>query len=747
LCITASLATLFKKTRIVGLFGLLCLIYVLRSQVIYPQNHIRNLLQNQAIIRENITFKVHNILKKKDDFYRYDIELKSLESHSISGHVYLNEDQELIIGNTYSGLLEITQIEGVTNPNQFDYSMFSERKSIYGSSILHTAAKLEATTKWNLNRFIFNIRSYLLQRIEQRFYSYSDFVSAVLLAEREYESERVKRIQQSGLQHLLAVSGLHVGIITLILISIANALIPKRKISYVIVLLLLLFYGFLCNWQASVMRAVCMIFILFFGKIIERPISGLRILFLSFYILLFMNPNHLYGIGFQLSFLAVYILVSYLPYFQNLLKEKITFQVEAKWLEVKSKVFTRYLILFFITTTLLSFGLAPITIFYFQELNLNGLIANFVGIPLMGLLLPAMILILIVPELMAEFYFRSFHIMMSFFDSFLSWTSTLSFRFSFLTMNHLQFMLGILIVITFAFWFIKSVKKYRAISVFLSLFFILSFRFVEQNPNAKITFFDCGLGDLILIEADQQTMMIDCGPGIKEKKSFKNSALPYLKINGIHTIQKLIITHGHLDHFGGLPDLLASVKVDSILVTPNFFEQNIIQKYDDLIDLESVQKIVAPQNIIWNKARFEILHPDSLYFDEDKNNMSIVIRFLYDEFEVLLTGDLEEDGEDYLLEKYPDLLNCDVLKVGHHGSSSSTDVDFLDATTPEYAIISTSEKNRFRFPHAQTLKRLSAFRDNVLITGKEGAVQMETDGKSAIIKTMKTQRYFIDSSL
>ena len=127
--------------------------------------------------------------------------------------------------------------------------------------------------------------------------------------------------------------------------------------------------------------------------------------------------------------------------------------------------------------------------------------------------------------------------------------------------------------------------------------------------------------------------------------------------------------------------------------------------------------------------------------------MSIVTRIDYKDFSVIFNGDLEDEGEHYLLENYYEFLDCDVTKVGHHGSKTSSIPEYIEAVSPDYAFISTSLKNRFDFPHETTLEKYSYLGENLFIAGKDGALQIETNGITAELKTFLTNKIIVENKL
>jgi competence protein ComEC len=280
------------------------------------------------------------------------------------------------------------------------------------------------------------------------------------------------------------------------------------------------------------------------------------------------------------------------------------------------------------------------------------------------------------------------------------------------------------------------------------LILVSAFNLQRNKSNLlQITFFDCGLGDLCLIESpDGEKIMIDSGPTEKSPGHFSHSALPYFQKNGLKHLDWFIITHAHNDHYGGVESVFANLDVERLVVTDEFQTRKLWQDWQEMISSEGCKIISISDTItiINQSCKLKIIHPDDQFSHENINNLSIVARLDYTDFSALFTGDLEIEGEDYLLDNYPEFLPVDVLKAGHHGSRTASSKNFNKLIQPEFVFVSTSLQNRFDFPHPETLETFEYLEDRLIISGRDGALQVTTDGKQTHYKLFLSGIEFIE---
>lgn len=277
----------------------------------------------------------------------------------------------------------------------------------------------------------------------------------------------------------------------------------------------------------------------------------------------------------------------------------------------------------------------------------------------------------------------------------------------------------------------KFKREYIALAI-LIIFVIGILFFYFRTPhtnNLKIAFLDIGQGDSIYIEAPNGAQMIvDGGRGGKVLKELSR-VMPF----GDRTIDVVIATHPDADHIGGLLDVLDYYDVATVVESGAISQSKVFQNLETKIENEKSERMLgrAGMQIVLDEEKgvyFEILYPDVRDVSHwDTNDTSIVGKLVYGNTSVLLTGDSPLEKELYLARKNPQILDVDILKLGHHGSRTSTSVGFLRATTPELAIISAGKDNQYGHPHKDVLDRILALHIPYLATYDTGTILCTSD--------------------
>ncbi len=258
---------------------------------------------------------------------------------------------------------------------------------------------------------------------------------------------------------------------------------------------------------------------------------------------------------------------------------------------------------------------------------------------------------------------------------------------------------------------------------FLSISLVLFIFLFKQIPDDKfhIYFLDIGQGDSILIKTpENHQILIDSGPGPQILAEL-NKVIPYFD----RSLDLLILSHPHQDHYAGFFNLLDIYNVDSILLTAVNNNDNYYNKFIELLAEKDIEVLIAHEKMdfLFNDVLLDIIYPfDSLALQNinNLNNSSIVVKVSYKDIKILLTGDIENEIESKLLNHD---IAANILKVPHHGSNSSSSLQFLQKVNPELAVIQNGVNNQFGHPHQESLEKFSDLGIDILRNDLEGTIE------------------------
>lgn len=288
----------------------------------------------------------------------------------------------------------------------------------------------------------------------------------------------------------------------------------------------------------------------------------------------------------------------------------------------------------------------------------------------------------------------------------------------------------------------RTIKTALAIICLIMAFFV----YKCNNPSeenyeipegtAEFHFIDVGQGDATLIMIDGKSILIDTGDRASEDREKLTS---YLEKMNVTELEYFVATHPDSDHIGSAAYVVENYTVKNIILSP---KEHTSQTYEDLITAIEERpsiNVINPQDMLGEsinvgELELKILGPIGDVSKLDNNNASVVIMARWGNTKVLLTGDAEKEAEDELRIEYRDELDCDILKVGHHGSNSSSQNSFIKYVKPEYAIISCGEDNKYNHPHKETIDVLEYYETKIYRTDLQGSIVASTDGEVITFK-------------
>ncbi|WP_379834861.1 DNA internalization-related competence protein ComEC/Rec2 [Fictibacillus halophilus] len=648
-------------------------------------------------------------------------EKHTLEKLKISMHCFLNgtlkepEPQSHYYGMNYREYLHNKNIHWILEPSQVDA----------GSCVTDKKESLISRIKiW---------RSKSIKQLEADFsQNTAGLMNALVFGYREkIETETLESYQKLGLTHLLAVSGFNVGIISYFLYLFFVRLGIVKELAYVLIVIFLPIYIVLTGGESSIVRAGIMGMLALCFIVFRKKINPAVLLSFVCITMLSWNPLYAFDLGFQLSFLMTFVLITSISLF-------------------KTKSNTQLLIITSFMCSLFSF---PIILYHFFEFSLWSLPINILYIPFVSLVLfPVSFFVFGVIHLFpSAIYLLKFPVQFLFESS----ASILKIAQKFngtLLLGRPSLWLFLFYFLAILYLFYEWERNDR-----LYLRFCIPFMFIillqacipYLNPSAKVSFINVGQGDSVLIELPfrKAVYLIDTGGAIPfEKEKWeeryeeydvtKKAVLPYLKGRGIRKIDGLILSHADMDHAGGTVFLLNNFPVETIYLPKN---NNLSELEAEIIESgkqKGIHMKYLRKGMQWGigNSRFIVLHPSEK--NTSSNNRSVVLWVKLYDTSFLLTGDIEKEAEHEIINNFSQL-KADVLKVAHHGSGTSTTEQFLELAAPEFAVISSGRNNIYGHPAKDVITRLKEKKVTIYRTDKNGDIIFEAAKRGLKITTVQ----------
>lgn len=625
---------------------------------------------------------------------------------------------------------------GPRNPGQFDYRRYLEGQGITAVCRISDPRQIRITGYGAgfspEYRFFYPLRRQLQQIIRRHLPEPgAGFLQALLLGVRSGLASGTREdFQHAGVMHVLAISGLHVGFVAVIFHLLLSFLPLYFKTRNWLIMGLLLGFMFLTGATPPVVRATLMGCFYFLAINLERRGPVYNYLFAAGFLILLFQPQQLFWVGFQFSFAAVLSIVYFHRKFQPL--------ATAALRRVRKAPLRRRLEQWLVTPFLVSLaaqiGTLPLTVHYFQLFSLVAFLLNLLVIPLVGVIVSAGFLFLLLGMLSAA--------LAGIFAGFLELLIRLlvllvhhaaALPFAYLHVLHFGWVEAAVyfaLIFLLLYWRRRPLRTAFALAALLGMSIAAALQ-TRGDDALNLIAIDVGQGDSALLTTPRgKAVLIDTGPASRYGNAADAAIIPVLRRLGRRDVDYLFISHPHLDHLGGTFRLLRYAAVDSVFLppTPPGFTWN-----DSLLQVLRERQIphrflTAGQRVIIDReTRIYVLNPLPAGLDSiaapghDLNNHSLVLLCKHREQTILFTGDAEAEAE-HLLLGWGDILRSEVLKVGHHGSSTSTGSDFLAQVRPRYATVSAGEKNRFRHPSPQVIRRLRQSGARVLRTDRDAAV-------------------------
>lgn len=631
---------------------------------------------------------------------------------------FAQEIPVLTVGQTWQFIVRLKPPHGFMSPGANDYSQHLFSQHIDAIGYVHTKhlpVLLSNEVCWK--DWVNKQREELWVQLQHvlNAQAQSGIIAALAIGERNnITTEEWKILQATGTSHLVAISGLHVGLVAALVMGLTakimcylgsiTARFPARICASVLALVAALIYSALAGFAVPTQRALIMLTLIIYGVMQQRNTSRVYILITAVVIILFYDPLATLSVSFWLSFIAV---------------AAIFYIIQGRQAREASEKFTRWC-----EWGRLQWGISclliPITLWYFQQAPLVSPLANAAAIPwvsfiVVPLALSGCIFLYLWPwlgELLLQFATFTMQIIWPL----LQWLATRSYATWEFSIPYFWVYAVLIIAVLILFMPRGLPGKWYGLCALLPLWFLSPAR--PAAGEVWVDVLDVGQGLAVVIRTQHHTLLFDAGDVLSDRLDAGSAVIvPFLRKAGVNTLDALMISHDDRDHAGGAETLLEKLQVKQVYAGENWRTA-----------LTKVSACQAGQYWQWDKVEFQVLHPGNQKKWQD-NNASCVLKISSGQHSVLITGDIESPAENYLVKHYPDKLATTILIAGHHGSATSSSKRFIQHTDPQYVVFSAGYLNRFNFPNRKVAARYAERGVISLMTGTHGTIHLAFDAE------------------
>ncbi|MEW4982246.1 MAG: DNA internalization-related competence protein ComEC/Rec2 [Cycloclasticus sp.] len=688
-------------------------------------NQLPRMLESQEIL---IRGKVVDLPVQESHSIRFLFDVETVVApavqHSFPSRIRLSwygRGKEFKSGEKWQLLVKLKRPHGLLNPHGFDYEKWLFQQNIGATGYIRKSSdnqRLSQASLWDVGRWRESLKGYLESALVGS--EYIGVIKALVLGDRsDISAVQWEVFRKTGTSHLIAISGLHIGLVSALVFAVFRYLglrltiLNRGATQYAILasLLAAVLYAALAGFSIPTQRALVMLVVVLGGVYWQRHYKPFHIILVALLAILMFDPLAPMSVGFWLSFGAVAVILY--GAVGRIKKQKRLRQL----VDVQCWV---------------SVGLMPMVLYFFQQVSLVAPLANILAVPFVSLavvpLLMIALLLTVLDESLGVQVLELVNVLVALLWQFLEATAEV--EFSALALSNVSLLACLIAMAGVALLLLPKglLPKPVACLLFLPLLFPVRNEGLG-HAEFKLVLLDVGQGLSAVIHTAEHTLVFDTGAKYSDKSDLATTVIiPYLQGEGIQQVDTLVISHGDNDHAGGAKTLLSKMPVKSLLtsVPPLFSEY---------------QPIRCEEGSSWTLegVSFEFLSP-SRYSLFEGNNASCVLKVSSVNGSVLLTGDIEKNTEQSLSQYKPDQLKSDVLIAPHHGSSTSSTKEFIRDVNPDYVLFPVGYKNRFGFPKEKVVDRYKKQGINSFDTARHGAITVRFSGDSfADLKSLREE--------
>ena len=696
---------------------------------------------------------------------------------------------------------EYTAPEGQRNFKGYSYKEYLMTKEIYGTVKIENSNDVETIKKNQSNFFekmINKVANLLKRKVEILLPENSaSLLKGILLGDcTDISSDIKENFKECNLSHMLAVSGAHLSYLIIGINIILSKKIFGKRASKIITIFGIIIFMNITNMSPSIERAGISSIICIIASLIHRKPDSINAVAIAVLCTVIKNPLSILNVGMQLSYAGTLSLLLFANGREEnnssgilknsekkeeskeivKLKEKTEKQKEDNKDEreiekINANIFwnlckriMKYLLESIKVTLCANILIMPLTVYKFNIISLNFILANLVAGPLLGLSL-ILGLIMLVTSFVSLNIAKLFSVILNIILIILMKSTKLISQIPYSNITvitpHLISIVIIYTIIFLGYYIAKSpelrkklktknklIIKTITIVLSIAIISVATLRLLEEK-KLKVYFVDVGQGDCTYLKTPSEKNILIDGGGNRDKEKYdvgKKVLLPYLLDRRVKKLDYIIVSHFDADHAQGLEAVIQNIKVKNIIVCKQASNSALYQEIMKLCKKKKVNIITVKrgQTIKVDKyVHFEILHPGDIMLDDGKGglNANAIVAKMYCTIKnktttIMFTGDIEEKAEEELVKIYGDKLKADILKVAHHGSKTSSTAGFLKCVSPKIALIGVGKDNTFGHPNSGVLSRLENINAKIYRTDKLGEITVTISKNKTSIKTM-----------
>ena len=688
-----------KKLVLVALICILIFRYVYKEYFVFSKYRKRNIFG---------THRVYVIQKIKDEDYVSYL-VGNMENKKFILNIFKDREKDIpkeCFKYGYGDVLDvkgtINCIEVLGNPHEFDYNRYLNSKNICTTITTYNTKKVGEIQGIFLMKVSCWIRDFFNQKIKEQLPEREgNLFKSMLYGDTIYLDKSLEDyFSKIGITHLLAVSGSNVASVVAISYIVLKKLGLSENVANVYAIILVIVFTIISSLELSIVRASLMVCILILSKMTNKKYNIWASLVISFYIILLYNPHSIYNVGMQLSFFATIGIVMFYKDINNLLLKcfKDKFKTVISMLSV---------------TIAAQIMILPLQINYFNSFNVIMFVSNIIAVyiaDIIGSIGFMYLFISWIPIVNIVIINMTYVFLLM-----LIYVSKLLSIFSFLELRLPS--LNLFIIFSYYLFVIymhigKDNRKKYLLCLLLIICIIISSIYSIYLDN-YIIYFNVGQGDMSLIKYLDYTVLIDAG---STKAGVASNVLTnFCKKKGISEIDYLIVSHAHLDHYNGIIEISKKIRVKNLVYARDDVIECIQEQETLNVNINKIKKLAGDSIKLLDNFNIEIISPsEETIVDADiKNSNSLVCVVNINNKKYLYTGDATTASEKYFLKNY--IGKVEVLKLGHHGSKTSTTDYLLLQTNPNNILISC-KRNVFGHPHVEVIERIKKYGLNYHIT-------------------------------